>query len=79
MSNTHTQDKMLAYMYSEAITVQIRTMRAQTWKYTKAYFSRLTEAEIKLKYWRERERESTKIGEIKKLKVDRCMDRQTNI
>jgi hypothetical protein len=27
-SNTHTQNEMLAYMYSEAITVQISTMRA---------------------------------------------------
>jgi len=49
-SNTHTQNKMLAYMYSEAITVQISTMRAQTWKYMNAYVSRLTEAEIRLKY-----------------------------
>lgn len=44
--NTHTQNKM----YSEAITVQISTMRAQTWKYMNAYINRLTEAEIKLKY-----------------------------
>lgn len=49
-SNTHTQNKTLAYMHSEAITVQISTMRAQTWKYMNAYISRLTEAEIKWKY-----------------------------